>query len=252
LSDRGVLHGDAVFEITRVHRGRAVLLDWHRERLDAGLAAFRFGDASRIWTDVDAVLAEAGARDGVLRLVVTRGEGDLRAPLASLPPRTIVVFREVPLVEPSPMSLMIVDAPRVTASMPSAVAKYARYLPYLLAADDARARGFDEALLLDASGNIAEAATANVFAVVDGVVVTAPLGSGILAGVTRRWIVERGPSLDVKVVERALSRAELARASEVFLTSSVRGLPPVRAVDDVQYPDARPIRDRLAAAFAMA
>lgn len=248
VTDRGLLHGDAVFEIMRVHRRRPFLLAWHRERLEAGLAAFRFGDASRVWADVDAVLAESAADDGVLRIVVTRGEGNLRAALATLPPRTIVILRELP-PEGEPVSLAIVDAPRVTPTMASAVAKYARYLPYLLANDDARARGFDEALLLDEAGSVAEAATANVFAVIDGVLVTPPLTSGILAGVTRRWIVENAETLGIAVAERAFAPRELARATEAFLASSVRLVAPVKAVEQTALAANGPVTVRVRAAL---
>ena len=251
IQDRGCLHGDFVFNGRRVHRGRPFLLPWHRERLEAGLAAFRFGDATRVWDDVAAVLADAGEVDGVLRIVVTRGEGNVRAPLASLTPRTVVTFRELPPAGAA-LRIAIVDAPRVTPGMPSALAKYARYLPYLLANDDAHARGFDEALLLDETGHIAEAATANVFAVIDGILVTPPLTSGILAGITRRWIVENARGLGLAFAERAVSTTELFRASEVFLSSSVRLVAPVAQCDGAEYSAAGPITSVLAAALTAA
>lgn len=251
IQDRGFLHGDSVFEVMRVHRGRPFLLPWHRERLEAGLAAFRFGDATRVWDDVDAVLDDAGDSDGVLRIVVTRGEGNVRAPLASLTPRTVVTFRELPPF-PAALRIAVVDAPRVTRGMPSALAKYARYLPYLLANDEAHRRGFDEALLLDDAGHVAEAATANVFAVVDGGLVTPSLASGILAGITRRWIVENASGLGLTVAERAIARAELARASEVFLSSSVRLVAPVAACDEANYSTPGPTTSAVAAALTAA
>ncbi len=251
VQDRGFLHGDSVFEVLRVHRGRPFLLPWHRERLEAGLAAFRFGDATRVWDDVTAVLADAGDRDGVLRIVVTRGEGNVRAPLASLTPRTVVTFRDLPPEGPT-LRVTIVDAPRVTRSMPSAQAKYARYLPYLLANDDAHRLGFDEALLLDEAGDVAEAATANLFAVIDGLLVTPSLASGILAGITRRWIVENASGLGLTLAERALARAELARATEVFLSSSVRLVAPVVACDGTSYSAPGPTTSVLATALAAA
>jgi branched-chain amino acid aminotransferase len=249
VTDRGLIHGDSVFEVARVRRGRVPLLAWHRERLEAGLNAFRFGDASALWGEVDALLADVGERDGVLRILVTRGEGSVRAPLASFLPRRIVVFRDAPPAPSAPLRLALVESPRVTPELPSHVAKYARYLPYLLANDDARARGFDEALLLDGTGNVAEAATANVFAALGGLLVTPPRACGILPGVTRRWILENAQALGVSCTERNLSRPELAAANEVFLASSVRGLVPVGAVDGATFSRETPLRDRLARAY---
>ncbi len=248
LRDRGLLHGDAVYELVRVTAGRPFLLEWHRERLEAGLAAFRFGDASAIWDEVAALLLDVGPRDGVLRILVTRGDGGVRAPLSTLTPRRIVTFEEgSPPTPRAPLRATIVSRPRVTPELPSANAKYARYLPYLLAADDARARGFDEALLLDANGGVAEAATANVFAVQGGALVTPPLTTGVLAGITRRWIVEQAPALGLRVEEAPLSLSTLRGATEVLLTSSIRGIASLDALDDIAYQPSTPVADSLRA-----
>ncbi len=249
VTDRGLIHGDAVFEVTRVRSGRVPLLAWHRERLESGLAAFRFGEASAVWDDVDALLRDVGPRDGILRILVTRGEGNVRAPLASFTPRRIVVFRDLPPAPTAPLRLATIESPRVGPELPSQFAKYARYLPYLLANDDARLRGFDEALLLDTHGNVAEAATASVFAALGGLLVTPPRSIGILPSVTRRWILEKAGDLGVSCAERALTRPELAAANEVFVASSVRGLVPVGAVDGAVFPRETPLRDRLARAW---
>ncbi|CAN5797741.1 D-amino acid aminotransferase [soil metagenome] len=249
LADRGVLHGDSVYELVRVARGKPFLLAWHDERLHDGISRFRFGDAdhvlARVQRDTRAVLSDVGARDGVLRIVVTRGEGALRAPLASLEPRTIVVWGDLPAVLGRRLRLGVVDSPRASADAPAAVAKYARYLPYLLAGDDARARGVDDALLLDEQGNVAETAAANVFAVVAGVLVTPSRATGVLAGIMRRWVIEHSALVGAAIEERTLTRSELASASEVFVTSSVRGIVSVSAIDDVGYSAAPIVADRL-------
>jgi branched-chain amino acid aminotransferase len=105
---------------------------------------------------------------------------------------------------------------------PHGAAKYMRYLPHLLAQDDARARGAEEALLCDAEGRIVEGATSNVFAVLGGELVTPAEASGILAGITRGLVLRLAAEAGVRVAYRPLELDELERASELFITSSLR------------------------------
>jgi branched-chain amino acid aminotransferase len=113
-----------------------------------------------------------------------------------------------------------------------AAAKTANYLPSLLALAEARAAGCDEALLLNHRGQVAEAATANVFLVARGVLVTPPLSDGPLPGVTREAVLECAHHLGLPAEERSFDLDALRQADEVFLTNSVVGLRPVAAVTE--------------------
>jgi branched-chain amino acid aminotransferase len=121
---------------------------------------------------------------------------------------------------------------RLDAGRPLARAKHANYLVSLLALAEARAAGCDEALLLNHAGHVAEGATSNVFAVVDGVLVTPPLSDGPLPGVTREVVMECAVRLGVGVEERSLPVERLAELDEVFLTNSVVGIRPVVGILD--------------------
>ncbi|MCH0564862.1 MULTISPECIES: branched-chain-amino-acid transaminase [unclassified Streptomyces] len=104
------------------------------------------------------------------------------------------------------------------------------YVTSALAADEARAAGLDDAILLDAAGNVAEASTSNVFAVLGGRIVTPPVTGDLLPGITRDTVITLCRESGLEVVERILSPAELLSADEVFLSSTGTGVVPVLAV----------------------
>jgi branched-subunit amino acid aminotransferase/4-amino-4-deoxychorismate lyase len=110
----------------------------------------------------------------------------------------------------------------------------------VLATRAAQASGAKEALIVDRNGRVLEGSTSNVFAVVAGVVVTAPEELGVLAGVTRSHVLELMREQGIRVELRALSVPELAQASEVFITSSIREIVPVVQVDGKSIGSGRP------------
>ncbi len=97
---------------------------------------------------------------------------------------------------------------------------------------EAERAGADDALILDTTGHVSEATSANVFAIRRGRLLTPPLGSGCLAGTTRSWLLAHAGAHDLEPEEDELTRADLLRADEVFLSSSVAGVIPVRSLDD--------------------
>ena len=239
LSDRGVLHGDSVFEVLRAYAGRPFLLEEHLGRFERSAAALRFGAVDvPLWAkDVHAALARFGsASDAVVRLMLTRGDGALRAPLGGALGRRVLVVEALPPLDPAlyerGVSAVVLDEPRVRPDAASALGKYARYLPNVLALDEARRRGADEALWLDPDGNLVEVATANLFVVEGDTLWTAPLSSGVLAGITRAEVLRLSAPAGMRAREALFPASELARATEVFLTSSVRELVPVSRIDE--------------------
>ena len=106
----------------------------------------------------------------------------------------------------------------------------------ILCLREARGRGADEVVILNLAGQVAEAAVSNIAFVRDGEVVTPPLAAGILAGVTRRLLIEKiGPASGVRVREAALSPPDLAGMSECFLLSTTKDIAPVAAIDDLRF-----------------
>ena len=240
--DRGFLFGDSVYEVLWGHGGVLVQATEHFARLRASARRIHFevpGDDA-LWTRrIEAVAAGAGATvddELYLRLVITRGAGPLGlAVAAGLTPTYVIVV--APAHRPSPderrrgLRARVADRLRVSARALDPGAKTGNYMNNLLALHEAKRAGADDAILLNDAGDVTEATTSNVYLVVDGRVVTPALDAGILEGTTRSRILALLRAEGRPIEERRVGAAELRRATEVFLSSSVRGVLPVVMLD---------------------
>ena len=250
--DRGFAYGDGVFEVLRTYHGQPFDLDAHLARLEAGLATLGIVcPVSRptLASEVYETIARSGEAGGAVRVVVTRGEAHAPGLDPSLTPSPTRVVMAGPLgLPPAARYRMGVTATRVVvpwvSSAPSDLGdlralKSLNYLASLRAQEVARARGGDEALLREADGVVREAASANVFAVVDGAVVT-PEGAGLLPGVTRARVLGLLRDAGIALRFAALDDAVLSAATELFLTASLREVMPVTTLDTVPVGDGLP------------
>ncbi len=237
--DRGFLFGDSVFETVRTYGGRPFRLTEHLERLQrsAGRVFIELPvDLQTLATEVQAGLSAAKNDESYIRIVVTRGSGPLGldSEFSAAPTRVVIV---APLSPPPPeayaegIHVVTHRTQRNAEGTEAAGAKVGNYLVAVLAMRDARAQGASEALIVDASGNVTEGASSNVFAFLDGGWVTPPEDAGILPGITRRTILDVCTEASVPVRLSPLQLSELARAEEVFVCSSIREILPVVRVD---------------------
>jgi branched-chain amino acid aminotransferase len=235
--DRGFLYGDGLFETIRVHRGAPFLWARHMERLrlGAGLLKLRLpfhGDLYRAW--VNGLVERNQLPEAILRIHVTRGVGPRGySPGGADAPTLVMSLHPAPAVDPAnpPLWSLITSRMRVVENDPLALPKTSDKLRQVLARMEAKESGADEALLLNHRGEIAEAAGANVFWVQAGGVVTPPLQSGALAGVTRALMSELCESLGFKIAERNITPEQLQHAEGVFLTNSVQGVMEMVSLD---------------------
>lgn len=242
--DRGLLYGDGCFEVLRTWSGATPDLDAHLDRLYATsqFLKLRSVDRATLHASVLAAVAAAGAGDHRIRIVLTRGPGALTARFEELGRgRAIVIVEPLP-APPTELALAIVDWPIAPHGEGK---KTLAYLDPLIARELARAAGADEALRLDHHGHVVEGATCNVFAVVDGTVVTPPTECGALPGVTRRRVLACCDTQAIPSAVRPLSIDSLRDADELFVTSSLRGVVPVTRLDGVARP-AGPVTTKLA------
>lgn len=137
-----------------------------------------------------------------------------------------------------------------SAALPSAVKAGGHYTNSILALADAIARGFDEAILLNHRGEIAEGSGENIFLVIDGVLTTNDGRSDILEGITRDSVLTIARELGVPVDVRAMKPDELATCGEAFFTGTAAEVVPIVRIDDRTMPSARPVTDRLRTAYA--
>jgi len=257
--DRGFLYGDAVFETLRTYRGEPFELSSHIERLKRSAAILRIGlpvSTFVLEREVRDVLGAAGNEESYVRVTVTRGSGDpgLDPSRATGPRRIVVVMPLTPLpAETYEVGLRTVTfaSGRVASESPARGAKTANYVESILAVAAARDRGALDALVVDSGGRVVQGASSNVFFATRGRLVTPPEDAGILPGITRGVVLELAAAVGVPVELRAPLTAELGGFDEIFLTSSVRGLAPVVAVDGVEVGSGRPgpLYERLSTEF---
>jgi 4-amino-4-deoxychorismate lyase len=230
--DEGFLRGRGAFETVRVYGGRPFRLQEHLARLQAsaarlGLAPIDEREATAL---ADRALAAAGADEAFLRLYSTpgregRGEPLLLALVGELPPDLDEMrVRGIGLVS-IPLGL---DA---LGSWPLGGVKSTSYAVNMMAGDEARRRGGDDAVFLAAGEIVLECPTANVWWRRASTLYTPSLELGVLAGVTRAACIEILPALGYEVVEGAFPLGDLAEAEEAFTTSSVREVMPAVALD---------------------
>ena len=246
--DTGFTFGDSVYETLRTYGGRPFHLDRHLRRLRA--SASRLGiavpDGDEVFThDVEAVLARAGNPESYVRIMLTRGVGDVSYHFDRVqgPTRVVIVKPYEPLPERCYSEGVPVIIASVRRNSPHALdpaIKSGNLLNNILAVREAQAAGALEPILLNDMGEVAEGASANVFIVKDGAVLTPPLGAGILAGVTRQLLLEIGRDLGIPVREETLGVPDLLAADEAFITSTLKEATPVRTVDGKAVGNGRP------------
>jgi branched-chain amino acid aminotransferase len=236
LSDRGFLYGDAVFEALRTFRGVPDALDRHLERLESScsILGIKLGvSRAQLSREVALALAHADGPEAYIRIMVTRGDRP-----ESLPPRGAGAARRVVIVRTfTPTALDHVHTITLMSCIapPSALwagAKPSAYINNLLAIGKAQAADADDALLLGAQGELLEGATSSAFLVnAVGEVLTPPVALGILPGITRERVLQCARQSGLTARERLLTIHDVYRCSEMFMTSSVRGLVAVSHVD---------------------
>jgi branched-chain amino acid aminotransferase len=237
--DHGLLYGDGLFEGIRVRAGRIFRLDQHLARLALGARTigltlpFDAEQQTRIVTDT---VRAFGQREAYVRLLVTRGEGPLGVdPTTCKKPTVVCIVAEIGLFSAEQraqgLAMLTSSYRRPNPDAQDVAIKTLNYLGSVLAKQEARQRGADEALLLNQSGRVAEAAVANVFALRGRSLFTPPALDGCLEGINRGAILEIARDLGFSVAERSLGRRDLFAADEVFLTGSGAGVIGVRSLD---------------------
>jgi branched-chain amino acid aminotransferase len=240
--DRGFLYGDSVFETIRTYAGKPFALQKHLERLERS-AALVFIELpvpqAVLVREVDELVAAAGNDESYVRVMVSRGQGEL-----GLDPALAGVSNRVMVAAPlqSPSQAVYDSGVKVVTFRTQRATDAMR---------EAKKVGAVEALIVDAKGRIIEGATSNVFWVQDGSLFTPPVEVGILAGITRAYVLEVAKALELPVRQVAPKQRELLKADEVFISSSIRELLPVVEVDGKTIGTGKPgpITQRLHAEF---
>lgn len=259
--DRGFLYGDSVYEVVRTYGLAPFEMGPHLDRLASsadriGLrlpwTAARFEDEVRRVVDAsrggdapDPVAAPWNEGERSVRIVVTRGTGEMGLdPALAADPAVVIIalpLRGPPLVAyREGVAAWPFGGQRRHPRGGDPAAKTGEHLFHVLAVQEAREHGANEALLVDGAGCVTEGASSNVFALREGLLVTPPLGVGILAGVTRAVVIDLVRGLGIPLREHPLPLTVLERADEAFLTSTVREVLPVVRVGETALGTGKP------------
>lgn len=234
--DRGTMLGLGLFETLLALDGTPVFAGRHLARLQQACGRLGWGLAIPDFLDTAAELLvrnDLTAGRARIRLAITAGSG----PIHDLTPGSdrLVWMTALPASEPpASLSACLSPWPRNERS-PLAGLKCASYAENLVALDHARRQGFDETVFPNTRGHLCEAATANLFIVSQGALLTPPLASGCLPGIAREVVIELAKGLGMPCEERDLLPGELPQAEEVFLTSSIRGVTRLSRFEDHRY-----------------
>ncbi|MBW7996727.1 MAG: branched-chain-amino-acid transaminase [Candidatus Glassbacteria bacterium] len=246
--DHGLLYGDGIFEGIRVYSGRIFRFREHIDRLFESAGALRLEmpvgreEMDRV---VEDTVRANGFRDAYIRLVVTRGTGDLGIdPRKCNKSSLIVIVDKIQLYNQQlyeqGIPLVTASTRRIRPDMLNQRAKSLNYLNSIMAKMEAADAGVAEALMLDADGNVAECTADNIFVVKNGGLLTPATHFPILNGVTRRVVLELAAKLGIPAVEGTLTLHDIYTADECFLTGTGAELIPVISLDSRTIGDGKP------------
>jgi branched-chain amino acid aminotransferase len=250
--DHGFLYGEGVYETLRTYSGQPFLFDRHMRRLRKSASMLSLAVpptdqdlAGRFLETMTAAGLGTHGREAYLRILVTRGIGELTYDPAACGDPSIVIIAK-PHVDPPAeafergVTVALVDIVRNHPGSVNPLIKSNNLLNNALAMQEAFRRGAFEGVMRNYRGEIAECTTANLFVVKNGEALTPPLDAGLLAGITREFVFEVGEDIGIKVREQTLKDDDLFSADEAFLTSTTRELVPIVHVDKRTIGDGKP------------
>lgn len=238
--DHGLLYGDGVFEGMRSYNSTVFRMQDHLDRLYESAQALHLTipmAMAQMETAVYETLKVNKIVDGYIRLIVTRGVGNLGLDPYQCPTATVIIIADKITLYPAKYyeeGLEIVTASTIR-NHPAALnprIKSLNYLNNILAKMEGLKAGCIEALMLNAKGEVAECTGDNIFLVKNGTLLTPPIDAGILDGITRRAVIDLARESGMDVHEVSLSRHDVYIADECFLTGSAAEVIPVIKVDD--------------------
>jgi len=241
--DHGLLYGDGVFEGIRFYNGRVFKFDEHINRLDESARHILLQlpmSMDEIKKETIKTIRETGMESGYIRLIVTRGIGTLGINPYKCKKSQLIIIVDVISLYPEKlyktgMEIITVPTQRSMSEAVSPRVKSLNYLNNVLAKIEAVNAGFEEAIMLNKYGFVAECTGDNVFIVKNRTVITPPAYMGALEGITRNTVMEIATEMEkeknIFVKQRVMSRHDIFSSDECFLTGTAAEVIPVTKVD---------------------
>ncbi len=246
--DHGLLYGDGVFEGIRAYNGKVFKLTEHLKRLFHSARAITLQIPLKIEELEIAVLQtlkENELKDAYIRLVVTRGEGDLGLDPRKCPTPCIFIIAGKITLYPDELyvkglDLVTVATKRNISEALNPCIKSLNYLNNIMAKIEANRAHAPEAIMLNKDGYVAECTGDNIFIVINRKLITPPCWAGALDGITRGTVMDLAKNLKIEVREELFTPYNIYTADEVFLTGTAAEVIPVTKVDDRIIGDGKP------------
>jgi branched-chain amino acid aminotransferase len=257
--DHGLLYGDGVFEGIRFYSGRVFRLEEHIDRLfdSARAIALKIGmGKSAVIEATLETIRQNQLQDGYIRLVVTRGVGDLGLNPMLCPKASIIVIASKITLYSSEsyekgLDVVTCATRRIPHGALSPMVKSLNYLNNVMAKIEAQNAGAGEGLMLNEQGFVSECTGDNIFIIKNGVINTPPIAAGALAGVTRAVVFDLATDLGISIREPMMTRYDIFTADECFLTGTAAEVIPAVKLDTRPIGDGKPgpITQRLITSF---
>lgn len=233
--DRSFLFGDAIYEVIRVYNGQPFLLDDHIQRLEQNLHKLNLvADVQRIAVRARETLTHSGVSSGMIYIQITRGEAPRthHFPRPPVRPNELIYVKELndPYAAQRKLGgrVILIDDLR----WKRCDIKSVNLLANCLGAEAAHQAGCDEAIFVEANGTLVEGTHTSLFAVQQGAILTPPLGTHLLPGITRRLVLRLADQCGIPVVEGSLHRDRIGDIDELFLTATTVEVMPVVRIDE--------------------
>jgi len=259
--DHGFLYGDGIFEGLRIYGGKVFKLTEHLERLYESAQAINLKmpmSPELMRKATEEAVATNNKVDGYIRLIVTRGIGNLGLDPRKCEPNVIIIVDDISLypkeLYEAGLELITSSIRRIASDALSPRVKSLNYLNNILAKMEAIRAGCLEAIMLNSRGEVSECTADNIFLVKRGVLKTPPPDAGILEGITRNFVIELARQHGFTVQEVPLLRHDVYIADEMFITGTAAEMIAVTKVDDRHVGTGKqgPITAKLRAAFTAA
>ena len=258
--DHGFLYGEGVYETLRTYHRIPFLFDLHQERLRRSAALLSlpvpFTDDELLAQISTTMAAHKGLNEAYIRVLLTRGVGELTYnPVACPNPTTVIIVKPFP--EPPArtftdgITVALVGVRRNHPAALNPMIKSNNLINNALAMQEALRSGADEALMCNQAGDVVECSQSNFFIVKNRRVITPPLDAGLLPGITRAFVLELAREDGFDAVEDPVSVADVRAADEAFITGTTREITPVVRMDAHPIGTGRPgpVSQQLLASF---
>jgi branched-chain amino acid aminotransferase len=257
--DHGLLYGDGVFEGIRSYGGLIFKLNEHIDRLFESARSVRLDISmtkEEITKAIISTLKANGLRDAYIRLVVTRGSGDLGLDPRKCEGSTVFIITDKIVLYPEEyyedgLYIVIARTKRNIREALDPQIKSLNYLNNILAKIEAIDADVEEAIMLNSEGYVAECTGDNIFIVKNGILKTPSPSAGVLKGVTRRAVMDLAKKEKIEVAEEMMKPEDLYAADECFLTGTAAEIVPVTKIDGNVIGDGNPgrVTSKLLSAF---